>query len=363
MKDQAIDSGRMHLEYGLGADLSLNCFSLNPSISEAGLANMLSSKDGSTDKLDLEALAKDMSVTAQLGSLAELRIDVSDEVYEVPEPFKPFRGILEGYLKVLGQFSGPVMVVRSMEDANLEVCKGEWFDFKATDLCAVPAEVLQKAYGQLEKAYKYCKTISGLLSNGNLSLEEINAGMNLVSKVQKSYPVGKTISELLPKYDLDISQMARYLGFAFIMLPSNGQEISLVERAGGLGIAEACMAFSGKTPAFHNDFLSGNFDFKEYFESNVNKAMEKEYKLNPNEFTIGKCYLIDDIRLIPFVAIEIKTDLSTEDLAKRCYGDKDVNKQHSVLYSVNPNAIDSLINRFPIYYSTAYVLNQFHKEK
>ena len=85
--------------------------------------------------------------------------------------------------------------------------------------------------------------------------------------------------------------------------------------------------------------------------------MKKEYKLNSDEFTIGGCYLLDDKRSHPFVAIEIFTEFSTKKLAEMCFGDEKVNKEHNILYSITPNAINDFIDRFPLLYSTAYVLN------
>lgn len=302
--------------YDLGNGLFLDAYSLNPEISAEDLDEILSSRDAIRE-VDLEALAETMPVIAELDSLGGLELEVSDEVYTVPEQLQPFRDILKVQLPNEGQHNGPIMVVKGEVKLPLPLFKAGYFDFKATHLIAVPAERLP---GQ--------------------------------------YPANKTVRELLPEYGLEVDQMARYVGFAHIMRPNNGKEISFVQRAEGLGIAPDCMALSGSTPRFHEDFFKEGFNFQQYFEEHVRKQMDNEYGLGPNEFRIGKSYFIDDKREIPFVAIEIITDLPAKELAKKAH-----REEHTILYSINPMAVDTLIHRFPIFPSSAYVMNLVAKER
>lgn len=348
-------------EHCLGDELFLKAYSLDPKISQADLKKIVSFRDGSS-KLDLEVIANHISLIAKLDSFGGLEINVSDEVYKVPEQLQPYREALDEELVEKGMFNGSVMVVTRDEGIPLKIYRGGFFDFKATQLTAVPSKLLPNIYDH-----------------------------------------NKTIKQLLPEWGLDKSQMARYLGFAFIMLPSNGEEISFVQRAKELGIAEDVMALSGCTPHWRGmetvleDVLKDNrfyrtifnlipkkltsgflrrtfgqnsrfpygfydpfFDFEKYFEATIKKQIKKEYNLLPDEFTIGKCYLMDDKRWVPFVAIEIKTQLSTKDIAKRIYG---IAEEHNILYSISPRAVGTLIDRFPLLDSTAYVMSLVAKEK
>ena len=216
--------------------------------------------------MDLKSLATDLPVKAVLPSFERLKVTVSDEQYIVPHQLQPYRNTLDNVLKQKGMFNGNIMVIKGDVEVPLTLYKGGFFDFKATQLTAIPADLLPD-----------------------------------------KYPSGKTISELLPQYGLDVNQTARYLGFAFIMLTSNGNEISFVQRAKGLGIAADCMALSGATPPFHEDFLKKDFDFPGYIRKVIEREMAEEYKLSPNELRIGSCYLIDDKKSVPFIAIEITT--------------------------------------------------------
>lgn len=329
-------------EHDLGNGLLLEAYSLNPKINKLDLEGMILSKDGKSEPVDLCDIAKDILVVAELNSLKGLEINVSDEVYSVPKQLQSYRSLLgdenerrrriEAYRCKAGNvdalqdlyaiFNGSVLVIKGDVKLPLGICRGGFFDFKATELIAIPSLLLPEVY-----------------------------------------PTGETISKLLPKYGLDINQLARYLAFAFIVLLSNGEEVSFVHRAKGLGIAPDCMAISGATPYFHEDFFKKGFNFQQYFESEVKREIREEYKLLPHEFTIGKCYLTDDKKSIPCVAIEIITYLSTHEIAERCYGDIKVNREHTILYSVNRNAIPMLISRFPLDYYTAYVLDRVIKKE
>lgn len=302
--------------HDLGDGLTLDAYIIDPNISIDNLKNMILSKDGITTDINLERTAKIMPVRAKLNSFNDLSINISKEVYHVPKQLKPFREALEDKLISEGKFNGNIMVIKGDVRQPLTLLKGGFFDFKATQLTSIPSELLPSLY-----------------------------------------PKNKNIAELLPGYGLNITQMARYLGFAFIMMPNCGQEIGFVQRAKGLGIAADVMALSGATPEYHDDFLKEGFNFQEYFKQVIEKELNEEYKLKSNEIEIGKSYLIDDTREIPFIAIEIITPLSTKEMAQRAYGDKEIIKEHPILYNINPKAVDKLINRFPIFESSAYIMD------
>ncbi|MFH0868840.1 MAG: hypothetical protein V1839_01290, partial [archaeon] len=272
-------------DYELGNGLSLHAFALDPVITPAKLVSMLSSRDGTAQKFDFESLSTNLQIKAIVPSLSGLEVAVSDEQYAVPEQLQAYREDLESRLKGRGMFNGDIMVIKGKVGLPLTLFRGGFFDFKATQLSAIPADVLPK-----------------------------------------SYPQGKTISDLLPRYGLDVSQMARYLGFAFVMMPNNGDELSFVQRAKGLGIAADIMALSGATPPFRKDFFKMAFDFAGYFREVIERELMEEYKLSHEKFGIKTCYLIDDKKSIPFVAVEIVTSLSTREIAAKAYCDAEIIK-------------------------------------
>jgi len=219
-------------------------------------------------------------------------------------------------------FNGSIMVVSEGVGLPLKTEKGGYFDFKATTPKAIPAELLPK-----------------------------------------EYPSGKTIKELLPTYNLCLDDLARYFAFAFVLLPENGEKISLVKRAKGLGISADCIAFSGGTPEFPKDHNKKDFNITDYFKNIILTEMVEEYKLNANEINIGSSYFTDDRDTIPFLSVEIITPLSLKEIAQRCYGNIDSIKEHPVIISADFNSIPRLINNFAMLPSTAYVLNQIYERK
>jgi len=350
-------------EHDLGNEQFLNSFALDPSISQDDLVNTVTSRDGTASELDLESLANIYQLKAKAPSLEDFNITTTNKKYVVPTQFQPLREVLEVYLPIIsGQFDGPIMVINDICSQNLRGCEGKWFDFKATELMAIPAKEILDANKVLYNLDSYSDKIERLLEEGKLTDEQIRNFKQITPELIGHYPTGKTIDGLLPQYGLDANQMARYFAFAFIMLPNNGDEISFVQRAKGLGIAADCMALSGATPPFHEDFLKEGFDFPGYFRKVIEGEMEEEYKLSPDEFRIGTCYLIDDKKSIPFVAIEITTTPSTKEIAERSYGDKEIIKEHPILYATSLSAVPTLIQRFPLLQSSAYVMDKVAKQ-
>ena len=310
-----------HYEYDLGNSLNLRAFSIDPRLSEDGLAQLLSSMSN-RDVISLEVHAKDMHLVAKLDSLSELELKVLPERYRVPEQLFPYRQALDEKLLREGKKNNDVLIVKGDIKVPLHIIRGGYFDFMATKLSEVPSKLLPDLY-----------------------------------------PANKTIGELLQEYGLRSSDMARYLGFGFIVMPSNGEEISFVQRAKELGIVAGVMGFPGMTPHFHEDFLKENFNFQKYFEQEIARELQEEYRLLSNEFRTGRCYLIYNKGINhPFVAIEVTTPLSTKEIVRRTFGDKDAIKEHPILYSVDFPAISTLLRRFDLG-GSAYVMNLVAKER
>jgi len=292
--------------HDLGNGFSLDAYSLSPEIDKDKLREMVVERDaGERSIADLEKLTSDFQFAGKIDSLGDLKVEAVDKPYEVPEQLKPYRQALDEKLKAEGKFNGPVALLNGVFGTSMRLSQGGYFDFMATKLNVVPADL-----------------------------------------VSDKYPAGKTLKELMPEFGITNEQRARYFALAFAMTPSNRQEFGLVQRAKGLGIASGVMSLSGATPGFKKEFFKKGFDFRGYYEGIVEQEMEEEYALNPGEFRLGGAYLIDGESTVPHAAIRIETHLSMKELAERNYGRTDAVNEHPILYSVNPRGINNLLNRF-----------------
>lgn len=308
--------------HDLGNGQLLKSFSVDQNIGLDELVSLVSSMERPKDRFVLDDLEKNMHLVAAFDSLSKLELKVLDGRYEVPHQLLPYREAIEQELLKEGKKNNSVMIVKGDIAVPLTIVMGKYFDFMATKLSDVPAK-----------------------------------------RLPATYPANKTIGDLLRKYGLRDSDTARYLGFAFILMPSNGKELSFVQRAKGLGIVPGVMALSGMTPLFHDGFYEKGFDFRKYFEKEIARELEEEYRLLPNEFRTGRCYFIYNKGINhPFVAIEITTTLSIEEIARRAFGEKKVIEEHPILYSIGFPAIGTLIRKFDLG-DSAYVMSLVAKEK
>ncbi|MAE42296.1 hypothetical protein CMO93_00880 [Candidatus Woesearchaeota archaeon] len=321
-------------EHPLEDGLSLNLYALDPGMTKRDLARIVSPGSDNALGFDPKSLENDFSMVASLSSPDGLVGKVLDKKYEVPQWLQPYRVALEASLKEASLkptkiFNGEIIVIEGNLEVPLTVCNGGYFDFKATELTAIPADLSPDFYPE--------------------------------GKTPDLYLKGKTIGELLHLHNLDASQMVRYLGFGFIMLTNGGDEISLTHRAKGVGIGADYMTVPGGTPPFHKDFFKKGFDFPGYFENVIKKEMYEEYGLSSEEFRIGTYYLIDDKTSVPFVAVEIFTRLSTKKIAQRCYGNEKAMEEHPVLYAASKKSAPIIAQRFRVAPSLAYVLHEIVK--
>jgi len=323
-----MENNQASYRHDLGKGLYLDSYSIDPNIGESELVKIVSSKDGSADPA-LELPAPHIYLIDHLSSFGELKVDVVDTLYAVPPVLQPYRAALGVKLDSMTYpngkkkyHNGNIAVVDSPVKMPIRLHKGGYYDFKATQLDAVPGDLLPDVY-----------------------------------------PASKTLEELMPEYEITNNQRARYLCLAFIMLPNNGKEVSLVQRAKDLGIAADCMAVSGGTPPFREDFLRQGFNFQEFYEDQIAEEMKEEYSLQGDEFNITCMYVLEDERILPHVAVEIVTPLTTRELAQRNYGNKKTIEEHPVLYGMKTEAINTLIARFNQLPSVAYFLHLFDRDK
>ena len=63
------------------------------------------------------------------------------------------------------------------------------------------------------------------------------------------------------------------------------------------------------------------------------------------------------------MAVEVKTPLSTGNLAERIYGDEGAIKEHPALYSFSPLAIEKIINQLNVFPPIANVMDVYNKNR
>jgi len=301
-------------KHDLGGGSVLTAYSIDPAIDKKALeecveGSLLSRK--SKNPADLNALSKTMPLVGVYRNFSAMNLRFSFDKYNVPEPLHKHRDAVQL------RFSDSIMVFRNGDiSVPAGIIKGEYRDFVATDLKRVPSDL-----------------------------------------VPDTYPKGKTIAELLPRWGLSDKAVAKWLATAHFMTPSNGAEFSFVYRGKNLHIAPDCIALSGSTPKFPDQFNHKSFNVDTYFKDHLIGEMQEEYCLNPDEFEIGKLPFINDTAQIPFVAVQIKTSASTEELARKAHNQKQPMKEHSIIFGVDKGGLRKLIEQVDIFPSTARVID------
>jgi len=121
------------------------------------------------------------------------------------------------------------------------------------------------------------------------------------------------------------------LCYTFALMTDNGEELSFVQRAEGLGIAPDCISVGGGTPGFDDRFFEPEFDFAKFYNDGLEDQMDHEFKLSPSEWGLEKIYLINDADTLPCLVTRIKTPVSTGGIAKRIYRDERAVSEHPIL--------------------------------
>ncbi len=343
-----------HYKHDLGDGLTLDAFSVDPSITLQELREGVQSKDG-TAKLDLEKLASEMPLAAHLTSLADLKIEISDKLYEVPEQLQAFRDAVQFQSDSIGRYNGNVLIVDGRLQIPLRTFKGGFYDFIATKLDTRPSELVHEfeILNMLPKGSLFWRAFGK--AGGEKKAREID------DKLRGKYGEGRTIEELFREWGVNPDKRARYFAFAYMLRPDNGNEISFVQRAKGMAIAADCISIPGSTP--NPPFDEAGFDINSYLREHISKEIQEEFKLETKEFDTGRLYLIDDATQIPFAAVEIISPFTTGNLAERIYGTPDAVKEHPILYSMPVEAIGTFLNRFKIWPSTSFVMHNFYEDE
>lgn len=302
-------------EHDLGNGSILNVYSIDSSIDLESLkktveSNLLKTKRKS--QVNLDELVKRIPIVGEVNNFSELEICASFDRYEIPKQLLPYRDAIR--LK----FSDPIAIYRDDVRIPLKLIKGEYRDFVSTHLKAVPGDL-----------------------------------------VPDKYPKDKTIAELLLEWNLDYKSVARLLGFAHVMTPKNGEEISFVYKNREVHIAQDCMAFSGSTPKFPEQFNWNGFSYDDYYRRHLDEEMKEEYCLKSEKFKVGKIYLIEDIAEVPSVSVEIVTNYSTKELAEIAFGNSEAIKEHRIFFSTNRESLKALLEQVDFFPHTARVLEKY----
>ncbi|MAG02062.1 hypothetical protein CMI42_01890 [Candidatus Pacearchaeota archaeon] len=293
----------------------LNAYSIDPSIGSQELESLVRDNDGIGNDPDK---AKEISLVRKFDSFDDFDFVVVEGRYEVPEQLRAFREAIGKEYDNKGRYNGPVAIVDGSVELPLKLKQGGFYDYAATKLGAIPAELLPD-----------------------------------------SYPADKANGELFEEWGIPNDERAKYLGHAYLMLTNNGKELTLVQRAKGMAVAGDCMGVAGSTP--NPNFSEHGFDYVNYVKGHVNDEMMEEFKLGPDDFSVSGIYLFNDKRNMPFCALEINTSLSGEDLASRIHGDPGAIKEHPVIYSIDSSYAREFVNRFPVFESIVSMLQSLGK--
>lgn len=145
--------------------------------------------------------------------------------------------------------------------------------------------------------------------------------------------------------ELKESNMANILGVGFIVI--SGDCFILTRRNSHMAVEPSTLGILGGTPKWKSEFHEKlKVNFKEYLKEHTQEEMEEELLLKPDEYNTLECFLLKDFTRAPDIMLVVNVNISPEDIAKRCYGQGSVLKEHDILYAVpkNPCAIESLIH-------------------
>ena len=292
----------------------LEAHSINPEIGSGELERCVNDsllEIKNKKPIDQKELAKKILTIGVYPNISEIGLKPSFDKYNVPEKLKPYRDAI-----TLG-FSDSIIVFRDGKISSPgEIIKAEYRDFASTHLKKIPSKLVPEVYAE-----------------------------------------GKTIAELLYDWGESPDIVAKFLGLAHFLTPSNGEEFSFVYRTKNLHIAPDCMALSGSTMKFPDRFNHREFNWNNYLKEHLEGEMEEEYCLNPDEFSIGRIHFMNDIDEIPFLVAEIKTPYSTKELAEKAYNQPQPMKEHSIFFSTKRDRLKSILSNFDILPSTAKVID------
>ncbi len=294
--------------HDLGNGQFLEVFAIDPQLTASDLEKIVSLNDGKPNS----RMSQDASLVTSVDSFDDLRINILPESYSVPQQLESYRKAVEAQSNAKGRYNGKVAIVKGGVRIPLQLIQAGFYDFLATKSDAIPAELDQ------------------------------------------SYPKERTISQLFNQWGLSEDRRARFLGFSYLLLTDDGNQLTLVQRAKGMAVASDCISVPGSTP--NPDFSAEGFSFSTYSIAHITEEIEEEFKLGPSEFAIRKINLFEDRKNTPFCNIQIKTSVNTGEIAKRIYGEKQAIKEHPVIYGIPRTALRPFMNRFEVYAPIAPVI-------
>lgn len=406
--------------HDLGQGLYLDAFAVDPALSESDLKEKVCSYQRACP-FDLKALEKDIRAIEhpegkRLWTLDELNIEAEGRQYEIPEPLRAYREALAICEDIEGRFNGSISVIDGRPGKNIRLIRGGFYDYSATQLRAVPGDLLgnlmsipienligekrfRHARGEEDRFYliyderlidrfragtldeflrkrgcneETIKRFSRQTIGESLGDSEFSRAFDVETKQIKAligaYPRGHTVEDLMPGYEMKNEDRARYLVFAHLIFPEDGARLQLDQRGKNLGVAADCISSMGSTPKFSEDFLKPGFNFHQYYEEHIAEEMDEEFGLKTSEFSIRGLYLLDDRSTMPHAAFQIVTPLSTRELAGRVLemekrkGEEAIG-EHPFLYSIPIEAIGRFLQTFEIWPNVAYATYLVSRDK
>ena len=277
--------------HDLGKKCFLKAFSVDPQISYEDLRKTVLSKE----KASAFESTEEIYLVKKYSCIEDFEFLVEGE-YEFPKKLVAFKNFITLNGGRLGLKNGNVLIVKGKLALPLKFMRGGYYDYLATTPSACP-EFFETFFHSKKE-----------------------------------------------KFELEVLESARYLGFAYLLLSDNGKELSFVQRGKEMVFAPDIIASSGSTP---NPPLG--CDFQEYFKTHISEELSEEYSLTPSEFSIGRVFIFEDLKRIPFLTIEIKTFLTTQELAEKIYGKKSAFEEHPVIYSIPLTCLSSFLSQFSVF--------------
>jgi hypothetical protein len=352
-----------HYRHDLGGGLFLDAFAVDPKLDEADLEKLITDKEG-TANVDLAEQGKITVFGEKLDSIDDLEFNVDlDREYLVPEQLQTLRDAIGVKNDAQGWYNGPVAIVDGEMKNTISVFRGGFYDFVATKLNSVPHDLerdlsfVERILPGLNEVVKTFGRKSFAFKQIGQTYEKITKFGEAYEKVKGIYPEGQTVEDLFSEWKVDTEDRARYLGIGYLLFSNGGKELSLVQRAKGMAIADDCISSSGSTP--NPPFDEKGFDMKTYLKGHIATEMMEEYKMAEDEVEMGAVYLFDDKKEVPALSVHARTQLPTSELAKRIYGDAGAIKEHPALISFPSEAIEIVNQRFEVFAPVATILDTY----
>ncbi len=243
----------------------------------------------------------------EFNDLEKQKILVEDRPYEVPQRFKKFVDSALREKLMPGMYNSiPVVRIGKIktegETIRLNIQKSDYFSFIGT----------------------------------NLSQDDY------LSQFDESFEDGQTLREHEIEngkaVELHKSNLANVFGMMFSVLNEKEKFFILDIRNRNLIVNPGICGLLGGTPRWDDLSRIGAAHFSRYLGEHYEEEMKEELCLNKNEIKFKKSYWLNELTRAPLLLACLTTDVSMEEIAKRCEKSEMAKKEHGSLLMVPATA-------------------------